>query len=156
MRFIDVLQSRNGQPVDFKEIEPQIHELAKEFCLELFYIFGSYAFNNASKLSDLDIAVLSRRGISFKKWLSLLERLQRLFKDEAIDLVDLRMAPLTLIHRVLKEGRCLYAKDLTTKIDFETKYESFYFDTAPLRREYDFYLLRRIEDGTFGHRQGKA
>lgn len=156
MRFIKTLKSRDGRPIDFIKIEPEIAQLAGEFDLKIVYIFGSYAFNNASKLSDLDIAFLSAKITSLKKWIRLLERLQDIFEEEAVDLIDLRKVPLTLTHRILKEGKCLYAKDLTTKIAFEISSEGLYFDTAPLRREYDTYLLKRIEDGTFGHRQREA
>lgn len=156
MRFYDTLKSRSGRPVDFEKIDTEITVVCQRFNLKLLYIFGSYAFSAADKLSDIDIAYLSTKELSLKKWSALFDRLQDAFEDEAIDLVDLTKAPLTLIHRVLKQGRCLYAKDLSTKIEFESRYENLYLDTAPLRREYDSFLLKRIEDGTFGYRQRKA
>lgn len=152
MRLLRVLKSRSGKNIDFKETEFKINSICKSYGIKLLYIFGSYAFNNASSLSDLDIAYLSGKRLELDNFLSLLGELQETFEEEAIDLVDLSNAPLTLTHRVLREGICIYAEDLRTKIEFETKYETLYFDTVPLRKEYFQNLIRRIEDGTFGYR----
>jgi len=76
--------------------------------------------------------------------------LAELLGDEAIDLVDLKRAPLHLVHRVLRDGRCLFSSTLTTRIDFEVGVEMRYLDTAPLRQEYLSALERRILDGSFG------
>jgi len=152
MRFIDTIKSRNGKPIDFEKIEGRIKKAVKEFNVALFYIYGSYAFDKASKLSDLDAAFFSRKMMPFNKQHIFIQKLQDIFEEEAIDLVDLNRVPLTLIHRILKEGKCLYAKSLSDRIEFETKCENLYLDAEPLRREYERALIRRIEDGSFGHR----
>lgn len=152
MRFVDVKKSREGKSINFNKIKPEIGKLAEKFNLKLVYIYGSYAFNNAGKLSDVDIAVLAKDSLSLNRELELLEALQEIFEDEAIDLVDLTRVPLTLIHRILKEGRCIFASDLSTRIDFEVRNEHLYYDTQPLRREYFESLKRRIKNGTFGNR----
>lgn len=152
MRFLKVIKSRNGKPINFEEIEPRIKDLSRKFDILLLYLFGSYAFDKAYKLSDLDIAFLSKRRLDLDKTLALLGELQDIFREEAIDLVNLGRAPLTLIHRVLKEGRCLYARDLKTKVEFESRNENLYYDAEPLRKEYFEAMRRRIKDGTFGYR----
>lgn len=152
MRFIRVKKSREGKPIDFNRIEPEIEKLAEKFKLKLVYIYGSYAFNSAGKLSDVDIAILGEDKLNLDKELALLESLQEIFEDEAVDLVDLSKVPLTLVHRILKEGKCIFASDLSTKIDFEVRNEHLYYDTQPLREEYFKSLKRRIKDGTFGSR----
>jgi hypothetical protein len=152
MRFIKVLKSREGKAINFEEIELKVKDLSKRFDLLLLYIFGSYASNNASILSDLDIAFLPGSKFNVDKILSLIGELQDVFEEEAIDLVDLSQAPLTLIHRVFKEGKCLYARDLRTKIEFESRKENLYYDAEHLRKEYFDALKRRIKDGTYGYR----
>lgn len=154
MKFLKTLKSRNGKEINFSKLGPEIEELCVEFRIKLMYIFGSYAFGKAGKLSDLDIAYLPERKFSLDKTIELISKLQNIFDEEAVDIVDLNSAPLTLIHRVLKVGRCVYAEDLRTKVEFEMRAESLYFDTEPLRREYFEVLLRRIKDGTFGYRYG--
>jgi predicted nucleotidyltransferase len=152
MKFIKVKKSREGKPIDFNEIEPEIEKLAEKFKLKLIYIYGSYAFNNAGKLSDVDIAILGENKLNLDKKLKLLEALQEIFEEEAVDLVELSKVPLTLIHRILKEGKCIFTSDLATKIDFEVRNEHLYYDTQPLRKEYFEGLKKRIKDGTFGSR----
>jgi hypothetical protein len=100
----------------------------------------------------LDIAVLAEHELSPIELLDLTEGLQAIFEEEAIDLIDLRKVPLTLIHRVLRDGRCLYARDLGTRIEHEMKWETLYFDAEPLRKESFAALARRLDNGTFGHR----
>ncbi|MEW5896447.1 MAG: nucleotidyltransferase domain-containing protein [Nanoarchaeota archaeon] len=149
MRFIRTLMSRKGKPIDFKAIEPEITALCRQFKIDLFYIFGSYASGKPGLLSDIDIAYFSKHKINPLK---LLPHLQDLFKEEALDLVDLSTAPPALVHQVLKKGKCLYSKDLKAKIDFEMKAECEYYDTAHLRKTFFASMLRRIENGTYGLR----
>ncbi len=152
MRFIKVLKSREGKAINFEEIELKVKDLSERFNILLLYIFGSYAYNNASVLSDLDIAFLPESKFNVDKVLSLITELQDIFEEEAIDLVDLSKASLTLIHRIFKEGKCLYACDLRTKIEFESRKENLYYDTEHLRKDYFDALKRRIKDGTYGCR----
>lgn len=152
MRFLRVLKSREGRPIDFNNVEAPIEALCHKYGLLLLYVFGSYARAEAGKLSDLDIAILPETGFPSHDLVDIIADLQDLFQEEAIDLVDLREAPLTLIHQVLKKGKCLYARDLATKIEHEVRWEKLYFDTEPLRRERFAALERRLRDGTFGRR----
>jgi len=152
MRFFKVMKSRNGKMINLNEIKPKINEVCQKFNIILLYLFGSYATGEAYGLSDLDIGFFPYKKFDLDKVLSLSSKLQDIFEEEAIDLVDLSRAPITLIHRVIKEGRCLYGKDLRRKIEFEIKNEAFYYDTEPLRKEYFGALERRIIDGTFGYR----
>jgi predicted nucleotidyltransferase len=152
VKFLNVRQTRAGDPLDFIQVEPFIKQLSEQYRLLLCYIFGSYASGNASTLSDLDIAVLAAHELSPKELLDLTEELQAIFKEEAIDLIDLRQVPLTLVHRVLRDGRCLYARDLGTRIEHEMRWETLYFDAEPLRKESFEALTIRLDNGTFGHR----
>lgn len=149
MKFLRTLQSRKGKLVNLSQLEPGIGRLCQKFGLNIFYLFGSYASGKADILSDIDIAYLPGKRVDTLK---LLEELQTIFEEEAIDLVDLRTAPPALTHRVLKNGKCLYAKDLRTKILFEMGKENEYYDTAYLRRIHLNKMLERIKNDTFGLR----
>lgn len=144
-----MLKSRKGKPLDFEQIEKEIEKLCKKFGIELFYIFGSYAKGKATPLSDLDVAFLARRKINT---LSLLAELEKIFEEEAIEVIDLKRAPLHLIFRVLKEGKCLYAESLEKKIEFETRALCLYYDMENLREEYFAKLEQEIEHGPNWHR----
>lgn len=146
MRFLPVLKTRKGKPINFTALDSKIEKLCKKYKIDLLYLFGSYATKSTGTLSDLDLAYYSQHKV---KELDFLAELQELFEEEAIDLVNLKNAPLPLIHRVLK-GKCLYASSIKVKIEFESHAESLYFDTAPLRKEYFTHMMERIEHGTFG------
>lgn len=60
MKFLKVLMTRDGKPIDFEKISSDIEKICKKFQIELLYIFGSYASNIADRLSDLDLAYLSK------------------------------------------------------------------------------------------------
>jgi len=152
MRFFKVMKSRNGNGIDFDKVKPEVSAVCKELNIVLLYLFGSYATGKAYRLSDLDIGFLPHKKLDLGKVLSLSGKLQDIFEEEGIDLVDLSRAPITLVHRVIKEGRCLYASDPKRRIEFEVKNEAFYYDTEPLRKEYFSALERRVMDGTFGYR----
>jgi predicted nucleotidyltransferase len=152
VKFLNVQQTRAGKPLDLSQVEPLIKQLGEQYRLLLCYVFGSYASDNASTLSDLDIAVLTEHELAPKELLAITEEFQEIFQEEAIDLVDLRKVPLTLIHRVLRDGRCLYARDLRTRIEHEMRWETLYFDAEPLRRQSFEALRERLDNGTFGHR----
>lgn len=151
MRFHNVLKTRQGKPINLgnSRIDNKIKKMCLKHHIKLFYIYGSYSVGNPGRLSDLDLAYLSDVQISWEEETKLLEEATEIFEEEAIDLVDLKKVPLTLIHRILKWGKCLYAKDLKTKIDFETRKEDEYFDTEPIRKEYFKNMLERIENGAF-------
>ncbi|MCM8804541.1 MAG: nucleotidyltransferase domain-containing protein [Candidatus Omnitrophica bacterium] len=149
MKFYSVLKSREGRKIDFEKIEKKIEKICKKYKILLFYIYGSYAKRNPTKLSDIDLAYLPQFDLSYEKEIELKDELEDIFEDEAIDIVNLKKIPLTLIHRILKEGRCLYAKNLKIKIGFEIEKESRYFDTYWMRKEYFDKMLEKIENGTF-------
>ena len=152
MRFLSVLRSRQGKPLGDEAMRLPLEKLCEKYEILLLYLFGSYATGNATSLSDLDLAYVAEKKLDPSRLLAFLGELQDLFEEEAVDLVDLRKAPLPLAHRVFKEGRCLYIREQKTKIAFETRIEALYCDTEPLRRESFNALLRRIEDGSFGDR----
>jgi predicted nucleotidyltransferase len=147
MRFLEVLRSRGGKPLNFEEVGERAAELCRRFGIDLLYIFGSYAGKTADKLSDVDVAYLAKGKVDELK---LIAELQEIFEDEAIDLVDLERAPLPLVHRILKEGKCLYASSPRRRVDFETRSEALYWDSMWLREEYFKKMVERIENGTFG------
>lgn len=61
-----------------------------------------------------------------------LERLLR----RPVDLVDLRAAPVDLIHRVLRDGQLLIERDARERVCFEVEKRNEYFDLLPFLRRY--------------------
>ena len=67
--------------------------------VRLAYVFGSYAKNDAGKLSDIDIAVLLEQGLKknqiFKLKLKLIHDISKAIKTKKVDLVIMDNAPLS-------------------------------------------------------------
>jgi len=152
MKFIETLASRNGNRIDLEPAIRLVEPVCKRYAIELLYLFGSYAHNAANKFSDLDVAFLAKKDLSENETNDFSVELQKIFEEEAIDLVNLEKSPSVLAHQVLKNGVCLFAGSLTARIEFETKSEQRYFDTEPLRRECFQAMERRLMNGSFGHR----
>lgn len=128
-----------------------MRKICEKHSLALAYLFGSYAGGTPGILSDVDIAFLGDSKLDWRTLAHISGELAEHLEDDAIDLVDLRRAPDHLAHRILRDGLCLYARSLSTRLDYEVAVEMRYGDAEPLRREYLRALERRIEDGTFGH-----
>ena len=147
MKLIRVLMTRNGKLINFSTVEKEIFSICKRYHINLLYVFGSYATGKTTSLSDLDIAFYSEKKVN---QIELLQTLQHLFQEEAIDLVNLEKAPSHLIHRILRDGKCLFASDIKIKISFETEKENEYFDSRWMRQDYFKAMKKRIEHGTYG------
>lgn len=67
-----------------KEAKPQ---LQKKYQLESLALFGSYARNEQTERSDIDI-MLSLKNKSFKNYLSLIESIETLFPQTEVQVVS--------------------------------------------------------------------
>lgn len=109
------------------------------------YLFGSEARGEASKGSDLDVAILLREphpatleGGGFDLAAELEATLGR-----TVDLVILNGAPVDLVARVLRDGRLLLDRDPSARIRFEVQARNEYFDLLPYLRQYRAAALAR-------------
>ncbi len=85
----------------------KIAKIAKKFQLKLIVVFGSFANGKNRKDSDLDIAVLGSRDVSFNKQISLINELSMIF-NKNIDLSVLNNANPLLLFQTSKNSVLLY------------------------------------------------
>lgn len=85
----------------------KIAKIARKFQLKLIVIFGSFANGKNRKDSDLDIAVLGSREVSFNEQISLTNELSQLF-NKNIDLSVLNRANPLLLFQASKNPILLY------------------------------------------------
>ncbi len=143
MRFVKTLKGREGEIEDLEELE----KVLGNYSVKLAYLFGSHSEGEITKFSDVDIAVLFEEN-SNKRLESLRVELVDLLGEEAIDLVDLDMAPPRLKYYIVKEGKILIGENDST--EFEMKAMQEYFDFKPLEEKYFEKMKERIESGKFG------
>ncbi len=88
--------------------------------LELLYLFGSHANNQASKNSDIDLAVLNFRVLpSIERWEIQQKMAEQLNVD--VDLVDLLVASTVLRNEIIHKGICLFdVKNYQSKFEMQT------------------------------------
>jgi predicted nucleotidyltransferase len=91
------------------------------------YIFGSFAANQETPSSDLDIAYFaSKKTDSVKKW-EIQEELASLL-DIDVDLVDLQDASVILRTEVIEKGKLIFKNDKYKTDYFEMTTYSMYAD----------------------------
>lgn len=78
--------------------------LADQYRVRAVYLFGSVLTGNVHAGSDLDLAV---DGLAPDQFFSAWAHLER-ETELAVDLVDLNVAPTSLVERVRRDGRLLY------------------------------------------------
>jgi predicted nucleotidyltransferase len=85
----------------------KIAKIAKKLQLKLIVIFGSFANGKDRKDSDLDIAVLGLKDVSFNEQISLINELSLIFSKN-IDLSVLNNSNPLLLFQVSKNPILLY------------------------------------------------
>ena len=85
----------------------KIEKIAKKFRLKLVIIFGSFANGKNKEGSDLDIAVLGSRGVSFDEQIGLINGFSIIF-NKNVDLSILNNANPLLLFEASKNSILLY------------------------------------------------
>ena len=112
--------------------------------VQFAYLFGSRATGQHRSTSDADIAIMPGQPLDLLAEVGLADQLAQALQVPAVDLVDLRRAPLWLRGRVLEEGRLLYSADEPGRVAFEVRARSEYFDFLPTQRAHRDQFLRRV------------
>lgn len=124
-----------NKPIDFRVL----HNYFKDQPVSLVYLMGSQASGKTKPYSDTDIAVLFDDKLTsserFNHKVGMLSELSKILGTDNIDLVDLNSATPHLSYEAIKQRQEIYFKDERTRVDFETKVLSEYFDQQ-------FYLSR--------------
>ena len=92
-----------------KDQKLRIAKIAKKFHLKLIIVFGSFANGKYRKDSDLDIAVLGSKEVSFNEQIRLTNELFLVF-NKNIDLSVLNRANPLLLFQASKNSILLYGK----------------------------------------------
>jgi predicted nucleotidyltransferase len=104
--------------------------------IRLVYLFGSRLNERPGPLSDYDFAVLLDRAAAEPKLrASLAYSLARALNTSQFDIVLLDNAPIELAFRVISSGEILYELDVSSRVEYEARVMSLYFDYLPILRK---------------------
>ena len=125
--------------------EELIDTFEKNQMVQVAYLFGSRYRGTYSPESDIDIAVLLSElpeGM-LDYFLDMTDRLSNLFGDR-VDLVILNTAPPLLRHQVIKNGKIIYSRDETARVEFEARAEREYLDFSRFKERYDERMIEEL------------
>lgn len=115
------------------------------------YLFGSRAMGLETERSDFDFAVLfeksghQRGDKTYRVLYELLSTVSpRTLKNDVIDIVFLRDAPLELQCHVIRYGRLLFDRDPRARANFEADVMLRYCDYRPILDEFDRTILESL------------
>lgn len=115
------------------------------------YLFGSQAAGTATKDSDFDFAVMfsekAKKSKRFDVRLRLISEISRLLKNDKVEIVVLNdTRSLFFKFVIVKEGKMVFEKDHSARVDFELKAMNEYYDFSYFFKINDkVYLEERME-----------
>jgi len=105
------------------------------------YLFGSYAKDTQTDLSDIDIAIYMKPDLKYPSSdkLEIVSNLSSLLKTDRIDLVIMNQAPTSLISRILAYKIILVDKE---------PHKRHAFESLNMRKGFDFSFIEKqiLED----------
>jgi predicted nucleotidyltransferase len=117
------------------------------------YLFGSRARSRPGPRSDVDLAIVLRKGLDddarWRKRLDLTADACRRLGTDAVDLVVLEDAPAVIGHRVLAHGVLLSDREPRRRVQVAEAILRQYLDEAYLRQVLDAGLVQRLREGRF-------
>lgn len=142
----------DSRPIDVADRLPALIErLGREPGLAALILYGSYATERQTPLSDVDLAVVFREDAQpgARDRLRLTGLVIDLLDEEDVSLTFLRRAPLPFQHEVLRTGQLLLVRDDAVFADFRERvvhrYCDFIIDYRAILADYDEGL--RLEYG---------
>lgn len=123
----------------------EIERIGREYGLKLLLVYGSFVRNTARLESDLDIAVLGAKEVSFDLLLEIYNRLSDIFKDKKeIDVKSLHHSDMLFRYYVMRDGILLYG-NITDYNQYKSYAFRAYRDSRDLLRLEEILVDKRIK-----------
>lgn len=129
----------DGRLIDIDDRLPLLNDLfASMPQIVAVYVYGSYGTADQTPLSDVDLAVLFRRGAepSFEDELRLIGQISEVAQEEDISFAVLNRLPTSSKFQIIAEGRLLYLADPVAHADFMEAVFDDYGDYEPVYRRF--------------------
>lgn len=135
--------------INIDTIKPQIMKLAEKYGLSLVLLFGSQATGKTHNESDIDIAYLSPQKITFEEEINIDTDLIEIFKNNEVQLVNVKKASPLFMKKIVEESIVLYEKDRSIFTDL-LLYSIRIYEEAKvlfdLRRHYLDYTINKYQN----------
>ncbi len=126
-------------------------EVYRELGVAVVYLYGSYAREEPSPFSDVDIGVILAEDVPREKYLhvklELMDRISKILKHPKVEVRVLNETPVVFRYEVVRDGCLAYCSDEDMRVDFEAGTMMEYFDFKYVLDEYYHHLMKRIEEG---------
>jgi predicted nucleotidyltransferase len=131
--------------------------IAKHPNIILAYLFGSQVRGEIGPLSDIDVALLLGDADETSTIRSNVRAsLAAAVDHERVDVVFLKRATVEFAYAIIVHGELIYERDAYTRVEYEAKIMSLYFDYLPVLRAQRADLLRGGEHETRVQRYREA
>ena len=97
--------------MNIEAIKPKIAKIAEKYGMDLVVLFGSQATGQTHEESDIDIAYLGGKNISFDEEIAADSDLIEAFKRDDVQLVNLKKAPPLLMKEIVDHAIILYERE---------------------------------------------
>lgn len=117
-------------------------------------IFGSFAENKATNISDVDIGIYTNRPVTLLEIGMIVSDIEKISKTN-VDLIilnDLYKKKPTLAFEIVSKGQLVFCRDKEKFIVFKKNTFIYYLDTAMLRSVIDESFKKRLRENRFGER----
>ncbi len=120
--------------------------------VDLAYLIGSAVSGHQRKDSDLDLAlVVNAENFKNFDYGKVHLKVQAVLSDVNLDLRVILPDKTDYVYLYqVAQGKLIYSKTESARIEFEKKAMLHYFDTQHIRDIFHYYLDERIEEGTYG------
>lgn len=137
-----------GPRMSLQEVECETKELFRQKDICVAYLFGSYAYGQASAFSDVDLAIILDCGGDelYTAYRKLLLDLQRVLGTERIDLLLLNNVSPSWQFEIIRYGKLIYARTERELNNFEMKAIRRFLDTSHMRAVQNDYLKKRVRE----------
>ncbi|HDH06442.1 MAG TPA: nucleotidyltransferase domain-containing protein [Nitrospirae bacterium] len=131
-----------------------VKELQRYNFIIFAFLFGSYAEDKATDISDIDVGIYTGKVVTLKDVGLITAHLEKITrrKTDLLVLNGLYKTKPVLAFEVISRGDLIFCKDSRMLTGFKTNVFMYYFDTKPLRERIDKAFRKRLESGRFGER----
>ena len=133
-----------------------VKQLLKSYdFIDFALLFGSYARDKQTALSDIDIAIYTSRSIGLLEQGNILSVLEEKLgkKIDLILLNGLEKENAKMAFNIVDNHKVILNKQQQKYIDFKANTYKYYFDLKPMYEMFDNALKERIASGTYGKAQ---